>query len=107
MIKNENYRSPWLCTGGHILSHCAVLLLLFKDQLAKIGIAERDVKTVRYDTQNGLVLTDQHEIEWNMEVKFSVKIPSNILEKTDQTVCTTSNLCDVCKYYEKIIGFPI
>ena len=99
-----------------------VLVRLFLDAMNKIG-KHKTIKSVNYTIVDGLVVTDENDVEWTLEVNAKVKIPEELNNKLNSRTsdsnakyfCRKCNcgvkdklnedsefLCSVCEYLEKI-----
>lgn len=99
-----------------------VLMRLFLDAMNKIG-KHKTIKSMGYTIVDGLVITDENDVEWTLEVNAKVKIPEELDYKSNSRTsdsnakyfCEKCNcgikdkrnndpeiLCSVCEYLEKI-----
>ena len=55
-----------------------VLINLFLDAIRKFG-KHKNVKSMAYDVENGLVVVDGNDVIWNLEVSAKVIIPDELI----------------------------
>lgn len=91
-----------------------VLKQLFIDSMRKIG-KKKLIKSMTYDCDNGLIVTDENDVIWSLEVNAKINIPQNELkdlpnarvtdDKANGLFCPECNsgvasegICSVCEY---------
>jgi hypothetical protein len=90
-----------------------VLINLFLDAIRKFG-KYKEVKSMTYDVENGLVVVDANDVIWNLEVNAKVILPDELIESVsdnnahkfcvecDRAMDSDEEVCGVCQYLNKI-----
>ena len=92
-----------------------VLINLFLDAIRKFG-KHKNVKSMAYDVENGLVVVDGNDVIWNLEVSAKVIIPDELIEESnisdndalkfcvecDRAMDSEEGVCSICQYLNKI-----
>jgi hypothetical protein len=92
-----------------------VLIWLFQDAMRKMGRSKKAIiKDINYDVVNGLVVTDEDDIVWEIETHAKIKIPEELKKSRvpdNETECfcvdctigiKEAGLCHVCKYLNRV-----
>lgn len=92
-----------------------VLINLFLDAIRKFG-KYKEVKSMSYDVENGLVVVDGNDVVWNLEVNAKVILPDELIEENsvsdnnankfcvecDRAINSNDEVCSICQYLNKI-----
>jgi hypothetical protein len=74
-----------------------VLTRIFQDAMKKIG-KKKLLKSMSYDIDNGLVITDENDVSWTLQINAEIKVPEELRNKqnarTSDTTCIFCCECD-------------
>jgi hypothetical protein len=96
-----------------------VLIRIFQDAMKKIG-KNKLLKSMSYDIDNGLVITDENDVSWTLRINAEIKISEELRNKqnarTSDTTCIfccecnaaikgysedIKPICSICEYIDK------
>lgn len=96
-----------------------VLIRIFQDAMKKIG-KKKLCKSIYYNIDEGLVVTDENDVSWTLQINAEIKIPEELLNKqnarTSDTTCIfccecnaaikgysedIKPICSICEYIDK------